>query len=149
MDDDNGGAYDTQEASHLSVEIESFLEQLGGENSTGRRKGRKGRKGGREGERERGEEGKREGEREGEGGRERRGEGGKEGGEEGREGGREKGKKKTERGDGGRLARSLPNGIVVHPPMYLLENVEHCGGKPEQAGYCGYMHMNRLSFTLK
>ena len=28
----------------------------------------------------------------------------------------------------------------------ILENVEHCGGKPEQAAN---MHMNRLSFTLK
>ena len=28
----------------------------------------------------------------------------------------------------------------------LLENVEHCGGEPEQAAN---MHMNRLSFTLK
>ena len=27
-----------------------------------------------------------------------------------------------------------------------LENVEHCGGKPEQAAN---MHMNRQSFTLK
>ena len=27
-----------------------------------------------------------------------------------------------------------------------LENVEHCGGEPEQAAN---MHMNRLSFTLK
>ena len=27
-----------------------------------------------------------------------------------------------------------------------LENVKHCGGKPEQAAN---MHMNRLSFTLK
>ena len=29
---------------------------------------------------------------------------------------------------------------------WLLENVEHCGGEPEQAVN---MHMNRLSFTLK
>ena len=28
----------------------------------------------------------------------------------------------------------------------ILENVEHCGGEPEQAVN---MHMNRLSFTLK
>ena len=33
--------------------------------------------------------------------------------------------------------------------LEVLENVEHCGGEPEQAGYYGYMHMNRLSFTLK
>ena len=31
----------------------------------------------------------------------------------------------------------------------VLENVEHCGGEPEQAGYYGYMDMNKLSFTLK
>ena len=30
--------------------------------------------------------------------------------------------------------------------LSLLENVEHCGGEPEQAAN---MHMNRLSFTLK
>ena len=29
------------------------------------------------------------------------------------------------------------------------ENVEHCRGEPEQAGYYGYIHMNGLSFTLK
>ena len=34
----------------------------------------------------------------------------------------------------------LPHAIV------LLENVEHCGGKPEQAAN---MRMNRLSFMLK
>ena len=88
MDDDNSGAYDTQEASHLSVEIESFLEQLGGENSTGRRKGRKGG---------------REGERGGEGGKRERGRG-----ERGKERGRRKRERKgkrTERGDGGRLGQ--------------------------------------------
>ena len=42
MDDDNSGTYDTQETPHLPVEVESLLEQLGGENSTGRRKERKG-----------------------------------------------------------------------------------------------------------
>ena len=30
--------------------------------------------------------------------------------------------------------------------MNRLENVEHCGGEPEQAAN---MHMNRLSFALK
>ena len=30
--------------------------------------------------------------------------------------------------------------------MFILENVEHCGGKPEQTAN---VHMNRLSFTLK
>ena len=30
--------------------------------------------------------------------------------------------------------------------LFILENVEHCGGEPEQAAK---MHMNRLSFTLK
>ena len=30
--------------------------------------------------------------------------------------------------------------------MIKLENVEHCGGEPEQAAS---LHMNRLSFTLK
>ena len=129
MDDNNGGAYDTQEASHLSVEIESFLEQLGGENSTGRREGREGRKeggeggkeggeggkegereGGKEGEREGGKEGEREGGKEGEreGGKEGEREGGKEGEREGgkeeeREGGGKKEKRRTERGDEGRL----------------------------------------------
>ena len=38
---------------------------------------------------------------------------------------------------------------ILSSPVYSLENVEHCGGEPEQAGYYGYMHMNRLSFTLK
>ena len=42
MDDDNSGTYDTQETPHLPVEVESLLEQLGGENSTGRRKEREG-----------------------------------------------------------------------------------------------------------
>ena len=31
-------------------------------------------------------------------------------------------------------------------PLGILENVEHCGGEPEQAANT---HMNRLSFTLK
>ena len=35
--------------------------------------------------------------------------------------------------------------IVVYSSV-VLENVEHCGGEPEQAAN---MHMNRLSFTLK
>ena len=100
MDDDNSGAYDTQEASHLSVEIESFLEQLGGENSTGRRKGRKG---GREEEGERGRKG-----------------GGKEGGKRG-ERGRERGRRKRER----KGKRTERGGLVtarlhcVDPAMYL------------------------------
>ena len=35
----------------------------------------------------------------------------------------------------------------VHTPItQLLENVEHCGGEPEQAAN---MHMNTLGFTLK
>ena len=33
-----------------------------------------------------------------------------------------------------------------HKKLEVLENVEHCGGEPEQAAN---MHMNRLSFTLK
>ena len=33
--------------------------------------------------------------------------------------------------------------------LRILENVEHFWGKPELAGYYGYMHMNRLTFTLK
>ena len=39
--------------------------------------------------------------------------------------------------------------IYTHILYIILENVEHCGGEPEQAGYYGYMHINRLSFTLK
>ena len=29
------------------------------------------------------------------------------------------------------------------------ENVEHCGGEPEQAATTATLHTNRLSFTLK
>ena len=35
---------------------------------------------------------------------------------------------------------------TVKSRFLLLENIEHCGGEPEQAAN---MHMNRLSFTLK
>ena len=86
MDDDNSGTYDTQETPHLPVEVESLLEQLGGENSTGRRKERKGgsgigKKGVGEGRRDREEGSGRGGERgggereweEGRGGKVRRG----------------------------------------------------------------------------
>ena len=41
----------------------------------------------------------------------------------------------------------LQTSVDTLPYLYvLLENVEHCGGEPEEAAN---MHMNRLSFTLK
>ena len=41
----------------------------------------------------------------------------------------------------------LQTSVDTLPYLYvLLENVEHCGGEPEQAAN---MHMNRLSFMLK
>ena len=44
--------------------------------------------------------------------------------------------------------------LISRPSPHLVslavqQNVEHCGGEPEQVGYYGYMHMNRLNFTLK
>ena len=46
--------------------------------------------------------------------------------------------------------RATPSDTVCFlpwiPGTVLLENVEHCGGEPEQAAN---MHMNRRSFTLK
>ena len=49
--------------------------------------------------------------------------------------------------------KDLSSWILVCPTSWqpycmskLLENVEHCGGEPEQAAN---MHMNRLSFVLK
>ena len=37
---------------------------------------------------------------------------------------------------------TCPHGYIT----MILENVEHCGGEPEQAAN---IHMNRLSSTLK
>ena len=48
---------------------------------------------------------------------------------------------------GTRLAERLNSSVVLVTTHHiLLENVEHCGGEPEQAAN---MHKNRLSFTLK
>ena len=44
------------------------------------------------------------------------------------------------------IHRDLSCTSLLCTPKVLLENVEHCGGEPEQAAN---MHMNRLSFTLK
>ena len=38
---------------------------------------------------------------------------------------------------------------ILGTKVELLENLEHCQGKPEQAVYYGFMHMNKLSFMLK
>ena len=44
------------------------------------------------------------------------------------------------------LSHTCMDNIVTRSTGTILENVEHCGGEPEQAAN---MHMNRLSSTLK